>query len=61
MEEKQLVHIEKKSNIHYYVCDHCGFGYLDNETAKECERYCKSYGISSFVLTKKAVLMPANC
>jgi len=55
-----LVHVEKKSGMVFWVCDECGFGYMEMETAQECERYCKTYGISSYVITKKAVLMPAN-
>ena len=60
VEEQQLVHVEKKSGMVFWICDECGFGYTEMETAQECERYCKTYGISSYVITKKAVLMPAN-
>ncbi len=40
------------------VCDICGFGYFDVETARACEDWCRKTGTCSLEITKKAVLVP---
>ncbi len=41
-----------------YLCDICGFGYIDAETARDCENWCRKTGTCSLEITKKAVLIP---
>ena len=41
-----------------YVCDECGFGYLDKRLAIQCEIYCKKMGICSTDITRQAVRKP---
>ena len=41
-----------------YVCEICGFGYADVDTAERCERYCYSHHGSSPRLTRKAIYKP---
>ncbi|HUK50365.1 MAG TPA: hypothetical protein VLV18_04965 [Terriglobales bacterium] len=41
-----------------YLCELCGFGYMDLETAERCEQYCYTHAISSPKLTQKAVRKP---
>jgi len=36
----------------------CGLGYLDEETARKCEEWCKKTGTCSVEVTKKAVYFP---
>jgi hypothetical protein len=42
-----------------FLCDICGLGYADRETAQECEDYCKAHpGSCSVEISKKAVYLP---
>ncbi|MFQ6135249.1 MAG: hypothetical protein ACE5KU_05485 [Nitrososphaerales archaeon] len=41
-----------------HLCDECGFGYLDKETAQACEDYCSKYNSCSFQITRQAVYRP---
>ncbi len=41
-----------------FTCDVCGFGYLDKETAQECEDWCRKTGTCSLEINKKAVYFP---
>lgn len=41
-----------------FVCDLCGFGYRDRETAESCEEYCAEHHSCSIEITEKAVYMP---
>jgi hypothetical protein len=42
-----------------FVCDICGLGYLDKETAQKCEDYCRAHAGSCIVeITKKAIYFP---
>ncbi len=43
-------------NKKLYVCEACGFGYNDIQTAKKCEDYCKEHNSCSTEITKHAVL-----
>lgn len=39
-----------------FLCDICGLGYLDKETAQKCEDWCgKNPGTCSFQISQKAV------
>ncbi len=41
-----------------YLCEICGLGYLDDETAKKCEEWCKKTGTCSVEITRKAIYFP---
>jgi hypothetical protein len=41
-----------------YLCEFCGFGYADLETAEQCEEYCDTHGSCSLEITKKAIYKP---
>jgi len=41
-----------------YVCEICGLGYADRETANECEEWCRKTGTCSIKVTQKAVYVP---
>ncbi len=38
-----------------YRCQECDLGYLDKETAEECEKFCKTYSACSIKITRHAV------
>jgi len=51
----------KKSRVNgkvVYVCEVCGLGYRDRETAIACQNYCSTYGACSLAITRKAVYFP---
>ncbi|HKZ94791.1 MAG TPA: hypothetical protein VJ249_09475 [Candidatus Bathyarchaeia archaeon] len=41
-----------------YLCEECGLGYSDRETAVKCEEWCRKTGTCSVEITKKAVFFP---
>ncbi len=41
-----------------FVCEVCGLGYLDQETAQDCEDWCRETGTCSVEITRKAVYFP---
>lgn len=42
-----------------FVCDICGLGYLDKETAQKCEDWCgKNPGTCNLQISQKAVYSP---
>jgi len=41
-----------------YICDECGLGYMDRETAVACEAHCKKCKACSLEITRKAVYYP---
>jgi hypothetical protein len=41
-----------------FLCDICGVGYVDRETAQECEDYCRTHNSCSIEITEKAVYHP---
>lgn len=43
-----------------YVCEECGLGYADKETAEECEKYCSTHHACSIEITRKAIYFPGN-
>lgn len=53
-----LVSERKLDSQIVFVCDECGLGYLDRETAQKCEEWCKRTGTCSIEITKKAVYFP---
>jgi hypothetical protein len=41
-----------------FLCEVCGFGYVQQTTARGCEDYCRTHRSWSAAITKKAVLKP---
>jgi hypothetical protein len=41
-----------------FLCEECGFGYADRETAKKCEDWCRKTRSCSLEITEKAVYHP---
>lgn len=41
-----------------YVCDLCGYGYKNLETAERCEEWCATHKSCSIEITKDAVYIP---
>jgi hypothetical protein len=41
-----------------FICDICGLGYREKETALSCEDYCDRYKSCSIEITKDAVYFP---
>jgi len=54
-----LVKREKIGDKILFLCEMCGLGYLDEETARKCEEWCKRTGTCSVEITKKAVYFPS--
>jgi hypothetical protein len=54
-----MVKEKKVENKEFFQCDVCGHGYLDEETARKCELYCRKNGTSCPEITKKAVYFPS--
>jgi len=46
------------SNKTIFVCEVCGLGYVDKETARECEAWCRRTGTCNIEITKKAIYVP---
>jgi len=42
-----------------YVCELCGFGYGELNTAEQCEQYCAIHGSCSIEITRKAIFKPS--
>ena len=53
-----MVRKKKLDNKIVYQCDICDLGYLDWETAKKCEEWCKMTGTCSIEIAKNAVYFP---
>jgi hypothetical protein len=49
----------KRKNETVYLCELCGFGYSDLDTAEKCEQYCDTHGSCSLQITQKAIYKPA--
>jgi len=50
---------EKKINTQtIFLCEQCGMGYKDRETAEKCEDWCRKTGTCSLEITRKAVYVP---
>ena len=41
-----------------FLCEVCGLGYKDRETAQNCEAWCRKTGTCNVEITKKAVYFP---
>jgi len=49
---------KKNNNQTVFICEVCGLGYMEKQTAQECEEWCKRTGTCSIEITKKAVYLP---
>ena len=45
----------KKGNKNYYMCEECGFYYIDKSMAKKCQRWCKEHKSCNLEITSHAV------
>lgn len=43
-----------------YICEACGLGYDDEETAKACQEYCSTHNACSLEITSKATYTPGQ-
>ena len=41
-----------------YLCEVCGLGYRDKETAARCEAFCTEHNACSLEITKNAIFKP---
>jgi hypothetical protein len=41
-----------------FLCEICGLGYEDRETAQKCEEWCRKTGTCNVDISKKAVYSP---
>ncbi len=46
--------IEEKSKK-YFVCEICGFGYNEKNTAQKCQNWCSKHKSCNLQITKNAV------
>jgi len=53
-----MVKTLKKDEKTIFICEVCGFGYEDKDTASECEEYCSTNNMCSIEITKKAIHYP---
>jgi len=45
----------EKQGKKYYICEECGFAYMDKETAQKCEDWCNKHHSCNLEITKSAV------
>ena len=45
-----------KENKTIYLCEACGLGYKDSQTAGECVHHCNTYHSCSLKITSQAIL-----
>ncbi len=43
-----------------FVCDICGLGYRERETAERCQDYCAAHRSCSLEIMKEAVYFPSK-
>jgi len=54
-----MVKSKKIGTQDLFICEICGLGYEDKETAQECEEWCRKTGTCNTEITKKAVYSPS--
>jgi hypothetical protein len=54
----EVVRELKRMSETIFLCELCGFGYRDLETAERCEQYCYTHEHTSVLLVQKAVYKP---
>lgn len=55
-----MVNELKRKGETIFLCELCGFGYRDLETAERCEQYCYTHSSCSPKITQKAVYKPRS-
>lgn len=50
-----MVKEEIKNNKKYFICEECGFAYLEKEWATKCQKWCSKYHSCNIEITKHAV------
>ncbi|MBS7620350.1 hypothetical protein KEJ21_06890 [Candidatus Bathyarchaeota archaeon] len=50
-----MVREKKLEHKVLFICEECGLGYHDRETAEKCEEYCRNTKTCSLEIIKKAV------
>jgi len=58
---RRQYHMVKEKMIDHkilFLCEACGLGYKDKETAQKCEEWCRKTGSCNVEITKKAVYFP---
>ncbi len=54
-----MVSEKKVGDKTVFLCDICGLGYADKQTAQDCEDYCRAHhGSCSAEISAKAVYVP---
>ena len=56
---KKMVNELRKKGQTVYLCEACGFGYEDLDTAERCEQYCDTHGSCSLEITQKVIYKPS--
>ena len=50
-----MVKEEKRNNQTVYLCEECGFAFLDKDWAEKCEAFCKEHKSCSLEITEHAL------
>ncbi|MEK7848344.1 MAG: hypothetical protein AAB270_05425 [Chloroflexota bacterium] len=50
----------RRSGLRYYICEVCGFAYLERAQARACEEFCTRYHGCSIDITQHAVEVPKS-
>ena len=50
-----MVKEKLKDGKAYFICEACGFAYLDTETTQRCEDWCNKHHSCNLEITKDAV------
>jgi len=58
-EARNMVNELMRKGETIYLCELCGFGYKDLNTAEQCEQYCDTHGSCSLEITRKAAYKPS--
>jgi len=54
-----MVSEKNVGNRTVFLCDICGLGYAERQTAQDCEDYCRTHHVScSAEISAKAVYVP---
>ena len=53
-----MVKTIKRKGKTIFLCEICGLGYSDEETAIRCEKFCRDKNACSREITRKAIYIP---
>ncbi len=48
-----MIKVDKDSK--YFMCEECSLVYIDNNKAKQCEKWCKKHHSCNIAITKYAI------